>query len=1254
MNIDGTPDIPAEVAPYLDEIAERLWSGHAAVMVGSGFSKNARKAIPSAPSFPSWHELGDCLHEKLHGWKPDDRTHHYLNPLKLADEVRAAFGASALDQLVRTHIPDKEHEPSDLHVRLLKLPWTDVFTTNYDTLLERATSKVTSRRFNVVVNKEDLVYSNRPRIVKLHGSLPSTRPFVVSEEDYRRYPRECAPFVNTVQQALIESTLCLIGFSAGDPNFLHWIGWVRDNLGANNSPRMYLIGLPRLTAAQRVLLDQRNIASVDLAQCPGVGEDHGRAFSAFFDYLARKEPAPLDWPGGEVVAGHTKPKTIEELTDAWRYQRDSYPNWVVAPESSRESVWSNLRSEGFGLRFLNAAAPVELPRDISFLYELNWRFDLALRPLMNELIPHYERILDRYRTFLQSLRADATEVSPEQEQVTRLDQRKLTAQWLDVTLSLLRSYREDGMVAKCRETNRRLEALKDHLSPEQVARWFYERCLSAVFALDLAETRAEIGRWPANATLPFWEAKRAGLMAELGDIADAQDVLENALTTIRSNQQLSPVADDLTWVSQESHVMHLLHLVKMAREWAEHRQTTDEKTRQEFQQRWNELKQYKCDPWNDLELFEARLQTPSAGPDTVTRNRQFDIGRETVTRHIGTGEDGPLLGYSFLRYCEEVGLPFALSSLDIAKSQAQNAAARIAEWSSAWAVVTMLRTGDAKLADSFFGRSALARMKVSDVDEHVDHFISVLRAAQPSIAQGDRFRGKNAGVRIGHVIPEILSRLCTKCSPSRLGELLRLLRELYDSPTPTHYDDVDHLTVRLLGSMSAQQQREKVRELLEFPILGRGHPMVLDGLPEPFGLVRVTPQPKPGAGDVRVDRETVDRLLAKVASQDATERRRACARVEKLRELGLLDETQSAAFGKALWDQVGPDGFPSHAPFRKWAFHELPIPAGVDSVGLLKSYVSGFLFDSVDAGSGGLWQVTESGKRPVTMTGGDIPFFSDLLEATKRQDGSGFIDWSTAEAIVLLDKLVAWWDAGKDRLRENGRPSLFGDIPTEFRARYRNLARILAEVVAPRLTVAIDSEVKDHLKRLLEELDAYGQPALWALASCIPVFPDGKDSVLARIGTAMATSDRSCVVDALEGVRSLALMDAMRAEADVQRLVAAVGQQIKWRRDVTLKSCMTIMQTIAEKAPERLTNDVMADMLAGLEHLSRESDPRAAGPCDDVDDRLNRRKGAAALARSLYENCVKAKTTPPAILLDWKRICADLEEFAEIRNQWER
>ena len=72
--------------------------------------------------------------------------------------------------------------------------------------------------------------ASRPRIVKLHGSLPAQFPLIVTEEDYRTYPTKFAPFVNTVQQAMMETVFLLIGFSGDDPNFLNWSGWVRDNL----------------------------------------------------------------------------------------------------------------------------------------------------------------------------------------------------------------------------------------------------------------------------------------------------------------------------------------------------------------------------------------------------------------------------------------------------------------------------------------------------------------------------------------------------------------------------------------------------------------------------------------------------------------------------------------------------------------------------------------------------------------------------------------------------------------------------------------------------------------------------------------------------------------------------------------------------------------------------------------------------------------------------------------------------------------
>ena len=73
-------------------------------------------------------------------------------------------------------------------------------------------------------------------MIKLHGSFPDIRPFIITEEDYRTYPQRFPEFVNTVRQSLIENVLCLIGFSGDDPNFLSWIGWLRDVMGEQASP----------------------------------------------------------------------------------------------------------------------------------------------------------------------------------------------------------------------------------------------------------------------------------------------------------------------------------------------------------------------------------------------------------------------------------------------------------------------------------------------------------------------------------------------------------------------------------------------------------------------------------------------------------------------------------------------------------------------------------------------------------------------------------------------------------------------------------------------------------------------------------------------------------------------------------------------------------------------------------------------------------------------------------------------------------
>ena len=198
-------------------------------MVGAGLSRQAEPGHLREARPPSWKELAVLLQEELPCGKPGPGPSLPAGPVtahdcpRLAQQYRATFCQSGLDTFLRAHVPDGE--PDSVHDRLLNLPWADVFTTNWDTLLERASRRAFGRTYAPVLRSADLATTVAPRIVKLHGSLPSG-PFVVTEEDYRTYSTRFAPLANTVQQALMESIFLLVGFSGKRPQFppLVWLG----------------------------------------------------------------------------------------------------------------------------------------------------------------------------------------------------------------------------------------------------------------------------------------------------------------------------------------------------------------------------------------------------------------------------------------------------------------------------------------------------------------------------------------------------------------------------------------------------------------------------------------------------------------------------------------------------------------------------------------------------------------------------------------------------------------------------------------------------------------------------------------------------------------------------------------------------------------------------------------------------------------------------------------------------------------------
>jgi len=130
MMIESLSDFPA-----LQQLANALWrrgtARGAAVLVGAGFSKYADLPAPDTPKPPLWADLAAAMKQQLYPQSSEDAP---TDPLRLAEEYRTNFGQAALDEFIRTRIADRSWKPGPLHRQLLNLPWSDVLTTNWDTL----------------------------------------------------------------------------------------------------------------------------------------------------------------------------------------------------------------------------------------------------------------------------------------------------------------------------------------------------------------------------------------------------------------------------------------------------------------------------------------------------------------------------------------------------------------------------------------------------------------------------------------------------------------------------------------------------------------------------------------------------------------------------------------------------------------------------------------------------------------------------------------------------------------------------------------------------------------------------------------------------------------------------------------------------------------------------------------------------------------------------------------------------------------
>lgn len=1297
---------------YIEQLRERLWCGRefgrAAVMVGAGFSRNAERISTNSTSFPFWNELAERMYDSLYtpGNPPQqDREKIKLKAtsgvgaLKLASEYETAFSRQALDEFLLRSIPDNDYHPGHLHELLLSLPWSDVFTTNYDTLLERTLPTIHDRKYDRVLTTSDIPGRMKPRIVKLHGSFPSHRPFIITEEDYRTYPMKFAPFVNIVQQAIMENAFCLIGFSGDDPNFLYWAGWVRDNLG-EATPPIYLCGLLNLSTSQRQLLQKRNINPIDLSPLFPLSDwsdlDLRQAKALEWFLLSLMYGAPpniMNWPtaptesiwkpsGGlpppvpcphpQSEPGRLHPDPgrplqkgdLEKQRKTWSQERRGYPGWIVAPKKNRETLW--IYTEKWIDPLLHSIDNLSAPENLFLLYELNWRLEKTLTPLFMNWVEKITQILDTFNPYPNLVEIKDAAVRPDEEKYKQLDWQSIAEWWVELVFALAREAREDQDEKRFRLWMDRLEKVVKQRIDWQV-RWFSEECLFDLFRFDQEKTRKALENWPESGDFPFWEAKRASILAELGELKEAEKLAQEALTSIRS--RLQPYSAGYSLLSQEGWVMLLLKAIK------DNKFGHEGDFARQYENRWEELGTYRCNPWPEIEILESLVRRPPPSPKPEKEiKREYAPTKVTETLHFDSGPGISNLkpAFAFLRMFEEGALPIQCGAVSMFSDAVVSSAKWIAPFAPLWSLSSMVRTGKEKELTEWFDYIRRASLTQDEVD-HLDHlFMNSLTQAIRHLSRNleliDLARSSFSQRQV-KLLSELLSRLCFRFSSERLDELFKLTANMYKQPLFRQYyilhSCVDDLFRGILSAMNQSEILQRIPELLSLPVptemgfeVNKPQMWV-----EPFDHIEWSEHTRLESDFDRTPWSAPIANLIRVVKDGTPEaRKRAVLRLQKLHQIEALSSDQNKALGEALWSKIDPSkDLPSDTGLFDFVFLVLPRGETAKAKESFRKYLLSTDFPRV------VQRSTDPDGKPrksFTMSppdnryvrkwlGGTVPLFP-----SNDEERQSFVDWTSDEVIQVLTKAVAWWDEEKGELHELAR-GLFSAADT-LRDQFSSLIPLMAEVILPRLGTT-EEEANAKALRLLSEMEQMGFCMLSALPMTLFVDPDSYDEMARKVRAGLNSTKQEEVPSAVRGVFYwLVHGDRKTIAPPPSDLLSELVNRAVTRRQPGLNSVIGGLSGIIRRLPELLNEAQMESLCIALEYLIGETDlpnkrdrEAVTRLCTTipVDERPEYRTLAAGLAYWLSVRFHSKNKDVPQILATWREICKN-DFLPETRRVW--